>query len=144
MIFKKIFCIKEKASRKQKLFLGRELIIDPIIEPDEILWENLAYTGDEQTIRKIIMQIISIIFLVITTLFTMYLSGLKSYVKQEIPALACPEEPVSRMNAYRDLALGDTGKSGLMDCYCAQTTSVWTFYEIFVKSFESEQQTLIN
>ena len=42
------------------------MTVEESIEPDEIIWENLAYTGDEQYFRKILMQIISIIFLVLT------------------------------------------------------------------------------
>ena len=55
--------------------MGQELEVVPIIEPDEIIWENLSYTGDEQLIRTIIMKIVAIFFLLLTTLLTMYISG---------------------------------------------------------------------
>jgi hypothetical protein len=32
---------------QRKLFCNRELNVVPALEPDEILWANLAYTGDE-------------------------------------------------------------------------------------------------
>ena len=31
--------------------MGHEIDVEEIIEPDEIIWENLAYTGSEQRIR---------------------------------------------------------------------------------------------
>jgi hypothetical protein len=41
-----------KEKKQVKLLFGRQLDIKAILEPDEIIWENLAYTGDEQKARK--------------------------------------------------------------------------------------------
>lgn len=51
---KGVFGLK-KNEKQNKLLFGRELNIVPILEPDEIIWENLAYTGDEQKVRRYIM-----------------------------------------------------------------------------------------
>lgn len=75
--------------------MGSNLNVVPIIEPDEIIWENLAYTGDEQTVRKIIMQIISIVFLVVTTILTMYITGTSLLMERFAPEVNCPETPVT-------------------------------------------------
>jgi hypothetical protein len=52
---KKIFLIQGKVELTTEKLMGSNLDVVPLIEPDEIIWENLAYTGDEQTVRKIIM-----------------------------------------------------------------------------------------
>ena len=44
---KKIFCIQGKVELTTEKLMGSNLNVVPIIEPDEIIWENLAYTGDE-------------------------------------------------------------------------------------------------
>ena len=36
-----------KKDKKQHLLFGRKVDIEGILEPDEIIWENLAFTGDE-------------------------------------------------------------------------------------------------
>lgn len=61
--------------------MGQELEVVPIIEPDEIIWENLSYSGDEQLIRTIVMKIVAIFFLLLTTLLTMYISGFSLLVE---------------------------------------------------------------
>jgi hypothetical protein len=37
---------KNKSDENKQLF-GRNPKISPILEPDEIIWDNLAYTGSE-------------------------------------------------------------------------------------------------
>lgn len=81
----------------KKVLFGRKLRIVPILEPDEIIWENLAYTGDEQKIRKYIMQFVSLIFLILNTLFTMYLSGVRNLLNKKIPPLKnCPGTEITK------------------------------------------------
>ena len=77
---------------------GREIKIEPILEPDEIIWENLAYSVDEQNARKFAINVFSFFFLIINTLFTMYLSGFAYYMNREIPSPAgCPEEQIEKV-----------------------------------------------
>ena len=59
---------------------GKKPKVVPILEPDEIIWENLAYSKDQQQARRYIIQVISSCFLLGNTLFTMYLSGFKFYL----------------------------------------------------------------
>lgn len=90
------------ATKEEKELFGKELKIVPILEPDEIIWENLAYTGDEQRVRKYIMQVVSMFFLIANTLFTMYLAGIKNLTNKEIPPLNCPGVEISKKLAYLD------------------------------------------
>lgn len=64
-----------KQKRKECILFGKHPKIVPILEPDEIIWENLAYTKEQQKIRRYIMKVFSFNFLIVNTLFTMYLSG---------------------------------------------------------------------
>ena len=41
-----------KVEKTNKMMFAREIDVDSIIEPDEIIWENLSYSKDEQQIRK--------------------------------------------------------------------------------------------
>ena len=88
--FKNIFFFNSPTVQ-QLLFCNRELNVFPPLEPDEIIWENLAYTGDEQYFRKILMQIISIIFLVLTTVLTIYIGSTKKLTNILIPNVKCPD-----------------------------------------------------
>jgi hypothetical protein len=35
-----------KVDKTNKMMFSREIDVSPIIEPDEIIWENLSYTKD--------------------------------------------------------------------------------------------------
>lgn len=74
------------------MLFNRPLEIKPILEPDEIIWENLAYTGEEQKARRYIMQLVSVFFILFNTLFTMYLGGIKYVLNREIPDLNCQDD----------------------------------------------------
>jgi hypothetical protein len=89
------------------MLFGRKIDIEPNLEPDEIIWENLAYTGDEQKARKLAINIFSIIFLLFNTLFTMYLSGFSGFMNKEIPeAIGCPDVEVTKREAFVDAVKG--------------------------------------
>jgi hypothetical protein len=36
----------DNSSEDKKILFGKELDVVNIIDPDEIIWENLAFTGD--------------------------------------------------------------------------------------------------
>lgn len=119
--------------------MGQELEVVPIIEPDEIIWENLAYTGDEQLIRTIIMKIVAIFFVLLTTLLTMYISGFALLAEQSIPDLACtPGVKTTKKDAFRDTTLANDAL-GLMGCYCTQDVPVWKFWTLLLHDFADAQ-----
>ena len=75
---KAIKCIKaclpmERKKNEHRLLFGRPIDMEEILEPDEIIWENLAYTGAQQKARKYAIVVFSMVFLLFNTLFTMYL-----------------------------------------------------------------------
>jgi hypothetical protein len=35
----------DNSNQQNKILFGKDLDVVPILEPDEIIWENLAYTG---------------------------------------------------------------------------------------------------
>jgi len=107
-------CIKaivpQKEKKQVKLLFGRQLDVKPILEPDEIIWENLAYTGDEQKARKYAIQVFSCFFLVFNTLFTMYLSGFKVFMNREIPAaVGCPDSELLKEEVFKDFMKDEDG-----------------------------------
>jgi len=54
--------------------------METILEPDEIIWENLAYTGAQQEARRYAILVFSVFFLLFNTLFTIYLGGFSYFM----------------------------------------------------------------
>ena len=93
-----------KLDKTNKMMFAREIDVTPIIEPDEIIWENLSYTIDEQKARRYSINVFSVVFLLMNTLFTMYLSGFKSYMNRTFPSpVGCPVEEIEKEAAYVDM-----------------------------------------
>ena len=97
-------CLMPKSDqfqRESNLLFGKTPKISSIPDPDEIIWENLAFTGDEQNARRIAINVFSVFFLLLNTLFTMYLAGIEGLMNREIPeAVGCPEVEISKLSAY--------------------------------------------
>ena len=125
----------------EKLLFGRQPEIVSNLEPDEIIWENLAFTGDEQKARGLAVDIFSIFFLLFNTLFTMYLSGFSVFMNKEIPeALGCPDVELTKREAFVDAIKGwDNDPTedpvGLMGCYCKENTRLYLPWTIIRHSF---------
>lgn len=101
--FKKCFPSDDpmESNPDQKLLFGRKIDVVPNLDPDEIIWENLAYTGDEQKARKLAINIFSVFFLLFNTLFTMYLSGFSVFMNKAIPdAIGCPDVEITKKEAF--------------------------------------------
>ena len=96
--------------------MNHKLDIEPIIEPDEIIWENLAFSGDEQLIRKIGLYIISLAFLIVVVVFTMYMGGAQALVEGKIPSRECTTVQIPAKDAYME-TVGER-ESVFMYCYC--------------------------
>ena len=114
----------------------------PILEPDEVIWENLKYNKEEQKIRRYIMHIISCVFLILNTVFTMYLGGFKILLNTAIPSSNCDNEiNYLKRDAYKDLLkdMDNDPKSkseGIFGCYCLQETSPWALWSLIPHNFE--------
>ena len=142
-----ISCIKKcvgggsKIAPEQRKLFDRQIDVQPILEPDEIIWENLAFTGDEQRARRIAINIFSVIFLVLNTIFTMYLAGVTIFMNKEIPAaVGCPEISISKVEAYKDFLKDYDGEdssvsTGMLGCYCKDNTSIFIPWKIAAHNF---------
>lgn len=121
---------------------GKNLDVKQILEPDEIIWQNLAFTGDEQRARKYAIQIISLFFLLFNTLFTMYLKGYKVFMNKKIPsAVGCPDTVIEKVDAYKDYLKSvddddQTKSAGLLACYCREETSLWLPWTLIGNNFQ--------
>jgi hypothetical protein len=72
----KIFCISTPQVKKERTYLmGYELNVEDIVEPDDIKWENLSFTGTDQNIRAFQTGLIVLFFVAFTTVFTLYMNG---------------------------------------------------------------------
>ena len=128
---------------QQKQFCNKDLDVVEPLEPDEIIWENLAYTADQQKVRKIIMQIVAGIFLVLTTLFTIYMGAIGKILQAKIPDATCPSYYVEsdpsdvayQKKAYLDFDLQQEQQSGLMGCYCSRHSSLYEPWTLFMRTF---------
>ena len=111
---------------QRKLFCNREIDVKPALEPDEIIWENLVFTGDDQKFRSIITTLISCFFLIFTTVFTIYIGTLQQFIETKIPEVNCPvyfqpDDPnifSYKKMAYKDFFRDEELQEGLMGCYC--------------------------
>jgi hypothetical protein len=76
---------------------GRQILVKPIVEPDEIIWQNLAFTVKEQKVRATITQIISFFCIITNALFTIYLKGFQISLDRYIPdPLGCPDTAIPK------------------------------------------------
>mmetsp|Transcript_24596 Transcript_24596/g.38192 ORF Transcript_24596/g.38192 Transcript_24596/m.38192 type:complete len:146 (-) Transcript_24596:2569-3006(-) len=78
---KQFFCIATKKTKDSQFLMGKKIQVEPIIEPDEILWENLSFSMEEQFVRKLTMQIVALIFILIATMASFYMAGFDSLVR---------------------------------------------------------------
>ena len=122
--------------------MNRELNVVPTLEPDEIIWENLAFSGDEQRARQIVIKIISVVFLVMTTILTIYIGGLNKWIGIVIPVAVCPQYEFSKEQAYHDYQLPKEKQQGLMGCYCSQNSSIYYPWTLFTVSFNGVREAL--
>jgi hypothetical protein len=114
------------------------------LEPDEIIWENLNYSEDQQAIRKIGMQVVSVIFLILATILTIYIEGSGDFLDEKIPEPECPDyieaytDPDSL--PYQELVLRDyyspvEDQDLLMECFCSRHSSWWEPWKMFYYGF---------
>jgi hypothetical protein len=74
--------------------LKKELDVQEVFEPDEILWENLK-GGDEKKVRnKLIMLVVSVITIATTTLLQVLIESNKTQFERENPPLLCPPKSI--------------------------------------------------
>jgi len=108
-----IFCIKHyKPKRNKGLLFGKELDIEEILEPDEIIWNNLEVTGSNYTLRQVATVVITLVLIVITTICSFGANGLAQLIDQEFPMRTC-DSTIDKLDAYYDEKLS-AKKTNLM------------------------------
>lgn len=80
------------------------------------------------------MQFVSCVFLILNTLFTMYLAGIKNLTNKKIPSLNCPGVAISKKLAYLDNQKEDN--NNLMGCYCAKETTIFALWHLIPHNFK--------
>jgi hypothetical protein len=60
------------------------------LEPDEIIWDNLIYTKENQKIRNYILGLISIVFMAFAVIVTVYIEAVESWMGITFPTTLCP------------------------------------------------------
>lgn len=122
--------------------MGHEIDVEEIIEPDEIIWENLAYTGSEQRIRQLFTALFALFFIGFSVVFTMFMLGFDRFTEQEIPTRDCQgsyDGPESKLEAYVDQLKSDRDENytpkGLMTCYCMRNERPFEVWKIYGSDF---------
>ena len=65
--------------------------VSEALDPDEIIWQNLAYDKTAQRYRSYVIRLLAILFTVLMILVTLYLNVLDEYLTLNIPSSNCPE-----------------------------------------------------
>ena len=86
------------------------------------------------------MAVISTFFLLVNTIFTMYLGGFRSLLEKEIPTANCDNDiTYQKKDAYTDMlkSYGPDGdkSNGIMACYCRQETTLWALWVLIPHNF---------
>jgi hypothetical protein len=91
--------------------------------------------------------IISMLFLVFTTVLTIYIGTLETFITAAVPAVKCPnyfgpEDPNDfeyKKMAYEDFFLPEEKREGLMDCYCSKFSQLYLPWTLFSRVFTDVQ-----
>lgn len=139
-----LFCIKRyRPTRNRGRLFGRELDIEQILEPDEILWHNLGITGSGQRVRQFATFVVTLLIVAVTTVASFYAKGLAQLVDQEVRIRECTS-PVDKMDAYFDDQIAPkvygTKSSNLLQCYCQQNIDPWDFADAYAHDFIDAQR----
>ena len=68
----------------------QELQLQQAYEPDEIIWDNLQYTKDQQNVRLYFMYFISVIMIAVAIYITLMLGALEKFFETYYPDPFCP------------------------------------------------------
>mmetsp|Transcript_39352 Transcript_39352/g.60158 ORF Transcript_39352/g.60158 Transcript_39352/m.60158 type:complete len:120 (+) Transcript_39352:4378-4737(+) len=92
----------EQGLSNARSFCSHRLNIFPIVNPQEILWQNFQYPVEEQYFRKISIIIVGVLFVCFNFIIYIYLQGLSNFVENKIPVPQCPNQHFTKEDAYRD------------------------------------------
>ena len=122
--------------------MGHEIDVEEIIEPDEIIWENLAYTGSEQRIRQVFTLLFALFFVGFSVIFTLLTNGFSRFTASAkvfyTRDCAAAPESYTAWGAYVDTLKAtaeDPSAQGLMGCYCQFHTKPFEVWKIYAHNF---------
>ena len=64
--------------------------VSQALDPDEIIWQNLAYDKTAQRYRSYLIRFLAMLFTVLMMLVTLYLNVLDAWLTLNIPGSDCP------------------------------------------------------
>ena len=125
---------------------GQSLNVGVCYEPDDIIWDNLSYTVEQQRLRTAIMYLISIIVTFVAIIITVFIGGFKKWMQLEIPTSYCPEgfniDRDPQNFKFKTEILDDYynhhfhERVGKMGCYCSEFSHLYFPWELFMRSFD--------
>ena len=65
--------------------------VSQALDPDEIIWQNLAYDKRAQRYRSYVIRLLAILFTLVMILVSLYLNVLNAYLTLNIPNSSCPD-----------------------------------------------------
>jgi len=117
-------CREKHARLKSRYIGGRWPAPEPAILPENILWQNMAYSRANLACRRLLVALVIIAALILSFWAITTVQGLKNETTgkpgEETVKLApkCPPAGVARQTAFDDQQLPPALQQGLMGCYC--------------------------
>jgi len=88
------------------------------VEPDEILWENMAFTKSDSDVRKQLVRLAAIFVSLVSGSVVMLLDWERSQAVKRNPVLECPNQTLTAEEAYYDVTAYKP--YGVMQCFCEE------------------------
>eukprot|EP00347_Sterkiella_histriomuscorum_P019500 403341392 len=115
--FKTYFCCKCIHYNKKK-FLGKWIKVKEAKAPDIILWENLKTGKCSRFWRILLIAIVTVIIIVAAFFIIIEAKNFENKAQDFSPQIECPDQVVSKQEAYDDQLKSKENRIGLMHCYC--------------------------
>ena len=136
---------RQKVKQEHQLFCGQELKIMQPLEPDEIIWSNLAHSKKAQSIRGHSLMLFSLLVLLFFALVAIYLSALNDELQGHIHGAHCPDQGFElnedpddaayKAKVVEDFLKGDSETVHLIGCYCSRHSSWLAIWTLFTRKF---------
>jgi hypothetical protein len=88
--FFNMICRRSEPILKLKQFSDIPFEIVAALEPDEIIWDNLIFTKENQKIRNYILGLISVVFMAFAVITTVYIEAVDAWMGFTFPTDLCP------------------------------------------------------
>ena len=89
--------------------------------PDEIIWENIGYSGFDRMVRKVAIWMIAITMCILGVWGVVHLKFVRDQLVNSVEGfkttIDCPQS-VTKIQAWYDHQKDPEKRVGLMHCYC--------------------------